>query len=733
MIWIAPLLAQDKVPQLEEIWKEAKYRAQGAGIDFMNDGQRYTEKRRGQGRYQLIVAYSIEDSRPVDTLFNTRWVIDNIDTLEQFSFQKYSFSENNQKILLKQGIESIYRRSTRENNYVWDTKKEQLIPLSTEHKQRSATFSPDGEKIAYTMQNDLYIKDLSSTEVTRVTKDGEKNKLINGTTDWVYEEEFAFTKAFFWAPDNEKIAYYKFDESHVKQFTMPIYRGLYPQMYEFKYPKAGGRNSLISLHIYHLEDEQKVKVDVSQGKSQFSEVYDFDRIDQTWEYVPRIKWTPNPDQLCVQRMNRHQNRLDLMLADASSGETEILFTETNDTYISVHDNLTFLQDSDQFLWTSEQSGYNQIYLYNMQGDKVQQITAGAGPVTKFYGYDPSEKVLYYQSAEVSPLERHVYRINLQGNNKQQLSEEKGTHDFTFDPTFSYFLHEFSNVHTPPRITLHHSNGAQIRMMENNEALRERLEDYNLTKKEFFSFTTEQDVKLNGWMMKPPSFDESEQYPVLMYVYGGPGSQTVQNKWGRSNYFWYQHLTNQGYIIVSVDNRGTGARTAEFKKMTYKELGKYETKDQIAAAEYLKQKNYVAPERIGIWGWSYGGYMSSLCLMKGHATFNLAIAVAPLANWRFYDTIYTERFMQTPQENPEGYDDNSPINFVDSLRGDYLWVHGSADDNVHYQNGMEMINALVRANKPFQFMVYPNRDHSIFGGNARLHLYNKMTNFLKERL
>ncbi len=726
---------QEKVPQLTEIWAQHKFRASRANVDFMPDGQRYTELHRTEKGHQFIMAFYINKDQPGDTLFHSRWVTEQVDTLEQFSFQQYNFSREGEKILLKQAVEPIYRRSSRSFNYVWDRQKEKLIPLSNKDKQRSATFSPGGDKIAYTIDNDLYYKNINNGEVTQVTHDGEKNKIINGTTDWVYEEEFAFTKAFFWSPDNQKLAYYKFDEAHVKQITMPIYKGLYPKMYKFKYPKAGERNSLISLHIYHLNkpDQKPVKVNVGKGKEQFSKSYNFDRINKTWEYIPRVKWTNDPDKLCVFRMNRHQNKLDLMLANAQDGSTKIMYTESNDTYIKIHDNLTFLDNGEQFIWTSEKSGYNHIYLYNMKGEEIRQITTGDWPVTKFYGINQDKNILYYQSAEVSPMERHVYKINLQGEKKERLTESSGTHDFTFAPTYSYYLHQFSDANTPPRFSLHQQNGEQIKMLEDNQELKELLDKYKLTDKTFFDFKTEEEVKLNGWMMKPTDFDKDKKYPLLMYVYGGPGHQTVKDRWGSYNYMWYQMLANKGYMIVSVDNRGTGARGAEFERVTYKQLGKYETIDQIDAAKYLGEKNYIDKDRIGIWGWSYGGYMSSLCIMKGAPVFNLAMAVAPLANWRFYDTIYSERFMQTPQENPEGFDNNSPIHYVDSLEGDYLWVHGASDDNVHYQNAMEMINALVLANKQFQFMVYPNRDHSIIGGNARLHLYTKMTNFLEERL
>jgi len=432
-------------------------------------------------------------------------------------------------------------------------------------------------------------------------------------------------------------------------------------------------------------------------------------------------------------MNRHQNKLELILVDAKSGMETTILTEESDTYIDIHDNLTFLDDNKSFIWTSEKDGYNHIYHYDISGKLITQVTQGNWDVTEYIGFDPDASLFYYESAEESPMERHLYSIKMNGSKKKKLTEKKGHNGVVFSKGFKYFINYHSDANNPYYITLHNASGKEIRVLESNDPMKKRLKEFQLSPKEFFSFSTSEKVKLNGYMIKPPNFDPSKKYPVMMYVYGGPGAQTVEDSYGGRNYFWFQMLAQQGYIVVSVDNRGTGARGRDFKNCTYQQLGKYETMDQIEAAKWLQKQAYVDGNRIGIWGWSYGGYMSSLCITKGADVFKMAIAVAPVTNWRYYDTIYTERYMRTPQENPDGYDDNSPINHVDKLEGKYLLIHGMADDNVHFQNAVEMSESLIRANKQFDYYAYPNRNHGIYGFNARMHLYTKMTDFIQENL
>ena len=703
--------AQDGKITLNDIWRSGKFRAEMVyGINSMNDGSHYTSLERKDGGSAIVKYSYLNDESEV--MLNSNDLPD----IERFG--AYVFSADEKKVLLATETEAIYRHSTRSAFYVYDFEKEVLRKLST-GKQRLATFSPSGNQVAFVRENNLFVKDFVSGKETQITQDGKRNSIINGATDWVYEEEFGFDKGFAWSPDGKKIAFYRFDESEVPTFSMDMFKNqLYPSQEVFKYPKAGEANAQVNIFIHHLDKNQTVEAKVST---------------QDEYYIPRIKWTRDGNLLSVQRLNRHQNALDFILVNAQDGSSNVIFTETDEAYVDVDDDLFFLEDKAHFVWTSERSGYNHLYLYRMNGKLVRQITKGNWDLTHFYGVDPDGKTLYYQSAEESPLRRSVYRIDVKGRNKKRLSQKEGTNVAYFSANFSLFINQFSNANTPFDYALYSKDGKRVKDIVNNDQLKKTLSELHIAPKEFFTFTTSEGVELNGWMIKPKDFDATKKYPVFMTVYGGPGSQTVTDAWGYSNYFWHQMLAQEGYIVVSVDNRGTGARGRDFKKITYQQLGKYETIDQIEAAKYLAGLDYVDGDRIGIQGWSYGGYMSSLCLTKGAEQFRAAIAVAPVTNWRYYDTIYTERYMRTPQENAEGYDNNSPINHVDKMEGAYLLVHGSADDNVHYQNTMEMITALVNANKQFDLFIYPDNNHGIYHGNARLHLYTKMTNFLKENL
>ena len=702
--------AQEKTIELEDIWASRTFSPEWVwGLNSMNDGVHYSSMNYGNGNV-YVTEYSYETGDSVSTIIDSK-------NFEDLNFEDYSFSKNEQKVLLPTATESIYRHSTRSKYYIYDRETTNARELST-GKQRLAQFSPDASKVAFVRENNIFIKDLKSDSETQVTTDGEMNKIINGATDWVYEEEFAFDNGFQWNANGTKIAFYRFNEEAVPEFSMDMFSALYPSQTRFKYPKAGEANSTVEIFIYDLESNKIIEAAI-EVEEEF--------------YIPRIKWTNNQNVLSVQRMNRHQNNLDFILVNATDGSANTIFTETDEAYIDVTDNLTFLNDGEHFVWTSEKSGYNHIYLYNLKGKQVRKITKGNYEVTDFYGVDESNNTVYFASAERSAMNRDVYSVQLNGRNKKMLTNKVGTNSATFSTSYKYFINQHSDANTPYFFSLFDATGTEVRTLKDNARLNETLGNYALSTKEFFNFETSEGVDLNGWMMKPHDFDESKEYPVFMYLYGGPGSQQVTDAWGGSNFLWFQMLTQQGYIVACVDNRGTGARGAEFKKCTYQQLGKFETQDQIEANRHLASLPYVDGGRIGIFGWSYGGYMSSLCLLKGADDFKMAIAVAPVTNWRYYDSIYTERYMRTPQENAAGYDDNSPINHVDKLKGKYLLVHGSADDNVHYQNTMEMTTALVNANKDFDMFVYPNKNHGIYGGYTRLHLFRKMTNFIKENL
>ena len=702
--------AQEKTIELEDIWASRIFSPEWVwGLNSMNDGVHYSSMNYGNGNV-YVTEYSYETGDSVSTIIDSK-------NFEDINFDDYSFSKNEQKVLLPTATESIYRHSTRSKYYIYDRETRNALELST-GKQRLAQFSPDATKVAFVRENNIFIKDLKSDLETQVTTDGEMNKIINGATDWVYEEEFAFDNGFQWNSNGTKIAFYRFNEEAVPEFSMDMFSALYPSQTRFKYPKAGEANSTVEIFIYDVASNKIVEAAI-ETEDEF--------------YIPRIKWTKNENILSVQRMNRHQNNLDLILVNANDGSAKTIFTETDEAYIDVTDNLTFLNDGEHFVWTSEKSGYNHIYLYNLKGKQVRKITKGDYEVTDFYGVDESTNTVYFASAERSAMHRDVYSVQLNGRNKRMLTNRVGTNSATFSTSYKYFINQHSDANTPYHFSLFDATGTEVRTLKDNATLNETLGNYALSTKEFFNFETTEGVNLNAWMMKPHDFDATKEYPVFMYLYGGPGSQQVTDAWGGSNFLWFQMLTQQGYIVACVDNRGTGARGAEFKKCTYQQLGKLETQDQIEANRHLASLPYVDGSRIGIFGWSYGGYMSSLCLLKGADDFKMAIAVAPVTNWRYYDSIYTERYMRTPQENASGYDDNSPINHVEKLKGKYLLVHGSADDNVHYQNTMEMTTALVNANKQFDLFIYPNKNHGIYGGYTRLHLFTKMTNFIKENL
>jgi len=706
--------AQKKDITLEDIWSNGTFRTDRLNaFHSMRIGDYYTIQNfdRETGTTSLD-KYSYKTLEKVETLVDSR------ELKEIKSFDSYEFNADETKLLLGSDSEQIYRHSSRGIFYVYTISSKQLQPVS-EHKIQEPTFSPDGNKVAYTYNNNIYIKNLINNGTVQVTSDGEKNKIINGTTDWVYEEEFAFVRAFDWNTNSDKLAFLRFDETDVPEFSMDIYgKSLYPTQQVFKYPKAGENNALVSLHIFNLTSKKSSQVDL-KDKAQY--------------YIPRIEWTKNSNALAVTTLNRHQNNLNLLFVDGTTLDSFVVLNEKDAAYIDITDNLTFLKDN-SFIWTSEKDGYNHIYHYNSNGKLINQVTKGNWEVTNYYGYDPTTKRIFYQAVEDGSINRTIYSIKLNGKDKKRLSTNTGTNNADFSNSFNYYVNTYSDAGTPSIYTLNDTkSGKQLKEIKNNKNLAEKLADYTISPKEFFMLKTN-NGEFNAWMIKPADFDPNKTYPLFMYQYSGPGSQSVANRWNSANDYWYQMLAQKGYIIACVDGRGTGFKGAAFKKVTHKELGKYEIEDQIEAAKELGKLDYIDESNIGIWGWSYGGYMSSLAITKGADIFKMAIAVAPVTSWRFYDTVYTERYMQTPQENASGYDDNSPINHVEKLKGAYLLVHGTGDDNVHVQNTTRMINALVEANKQFDLFVYPDRTHGIYRGlNTRLHLYKKMTTFIDNNL
>lgn len=703
------LIAQNKKDiTLDDIWKNSTFRSETvSGISSMQDGLHYTTYNDG-----AILRYEYKSGKLIDTVLSEKWL------KESISIGDYEFNSDESRIIIKTDVVPIYRRSYKAIYYIYNRKTKEMTPVSDKGKQQYAALSPSGDKVAFARDNNLFVKDLVNENEKQITTDGKTNEIINGSCDWVYEEEFEFAPAFFWNVDGSSIAYYRFDESKVREYQIAKYGKLYPEEYVYKYPKAGEANSLIDIFIYDVKKSSAIKVDI--GK-------------ETDIYMPRLKWTQDPNTLCVYRMNRHQNKLELLLADSKTGTTKPLMTEENKFYIDINDNMIFMKDKQHFIWSSEKEGFNQLYLYKMNGLLENKITKDNVDISDFYGVDEINKIAYYQAADPTPMERHIFSVKLDGTGKKMLTTKKGQDRADFSSNYKYFINFHSDANTPSYITLNTSDGKEVRVLEDNSKLNKKLGDYNITLKEFFKFKTSEGIELNGWMIKPKNFDATKKYPVFMTVYGGPGINTVNDTWEGGNYFWEQMMSENGYIIVSVDNRGTGYRGEQFKKCTYLNLGKLESDDQIEAAKYLRTLTYVNGDRIGIFGWSYGGYMTSLCMTKGADYFKAGIAVAPVTNWRYYDNIYTERYMQTPQENQKGYDDNSPIAFVDKLKGKFLLIHGTADDNVHFQNSMEFVTALIKANKQFENFFYPNKNHGIYGGNTRMHLYTMMTDFIYKNL
>lgn len=637
----------------------------------------------------------------------------------------YILSADKKKLLVLTGREPIYRRSSKSFVFLHDIASKTTRKLDAQ-KLLHPTFSPDGSKVAYVKDNNLYLYEVANGSARAITSDGKWNHIINGNCDWVYEEEFEFTRAYQWSPKGNYIAYYRFDETNVKEYQFTQYDNTYNKQYTYKYPKAGEANSVVEIHIHDIQGNKTVKAQYEQGDI----------------YIPRIKWTQDDTQLVVYWMNRHQNHLKLLLTHATSGASHTLYEEKNKYFVEINDQWWWLKDGKHFLFTSEMDGYRHLYLYSMDGKTSIQLTKGNYEITQVNGVDEANKRIYYTMAYPRPMDRNLFVTDFTGRKTEQLTSGEAWNRVSLNDDFTKFYNYRSDLNTPEVVTLNEIvvgkkkkiSARVTETVEDNKRQRARLEEYGIGKAEFIRIPNRQGDTLNGWMLKPREFDPSKKYPVLFCNYGGPGSQEVENRFGAVS-MWHQYLAQKGFIIVSVDNTGTGYRGEEFKKKTYLQLGKYEIEDQIDAARHLASFPYVDKDNIGHWGWSYGGFMSSLAITKGNDVFTAAVAVAPVTNWRYYDNIYTERYMRTPQENASGYDDNSPINFTDRIKGKYLIIHGTADDNVHFQNSTQMITALVKSNIDFESAYYPNKNHSISGmlDNTTFHLYSKMSKWILENL
>lgn len=713
LVMLGGLSAQNgsKQVDLKEI-TDGKFRQVSAIGDMRSlpDGEHYTAMNSDRN---MIIKYSYRTGHPVDTLFNAK-------TARECTFKDfegYLISSTGHRILVWRDSESIYRRSSKAVIYDYDVRRNFVKPLTeSTSKQMIPTFSPDGRMCAYVRDNNIWIKKFDFDTETQVTKDGEINKVLNGITDWVYEEEFSVTNLMAWSPDNEYLAFGKTNETEVPTYSMQKFdNNLYPDFYTYKYPKAGQKNSKITLHSYSVasKDIKELKLPVNEET-----------------YIPRIVFTTNADQLAVMTLNRTQNVFNMYYANPKSGVFRLVLREENKSYVDSEYLTSIRFSASGFTYLSEQNGYAHIYLYSPTGVMQRQVTKGNWDVTRLIGIDEVTKTVYYESAEESPLRRAVYKIDAKGV-KTKLTTQTGTNSAEFSANFAYYVNKYSNANTPMQITVYEAKkGTALRVLQDNNALKKKLAEYGYTKKEFFTVQTASGYELNAWMVKPVNFDENKKYPVLMVQYSGPASQEVTDSYG---FDWEHYLASKGIMVVSVDGRGTGARGEAFRKCTYMKMGLLESQDQVEAAQALGKLSYVDANRIAIWGWSFGGYCTLMSMSTGNGTFKAGIAVAPPTDWKYYDSIYTERFMRTPNENFEGYAATSPIKLADKLQGKLLLIHGSADDNVHFQNSMEYAEALVQANKQFDMQVYKDRNHSIYGGNTRFHLYTKMSDFLFNNL
>jgi dipeptidyl-peptidase-4 len=681
------------------------------GVNWMKDGKYYSSQDGNK-----IVRVNV-------TTGQTEAILCDGDALTpNLSIQEYEFSSDEKKLLLLTEREGIYRRSFKAEYYLYDLTTNTLQRLSPNGKQSYASFSPDATHVAFVRNNNLFYVNLSTMREIQVTDDGKFNHIINGSTDWVYEEEFGFAKAFYWSPDGKKLAYHRFDESNVRQYTMQKWNkgALYPENYVFKYPKAGESNSVVEIWIYDLTSGKKVKADIGT---------------ETDMYIPRVTWTNNPSVLSIRRLNRLQNVLDIIHADANTGVSNVVLTEKNDKYVDIDycDDLYYLSDGKHFIYSSEQSGYKHLYLYTMEGKRVNQVTQGDWEVTEFLGADEKTKTIYYLSTEGGYLGRQFYSISFDGRKKNALTTLPGSHTINLSTDYQYYLDYFTSATQPLQVSLFQTKGNKpVKVLETNEALVKKAEEYGLVNKEFFTYPSADGVtQLDAAIMKPRDFDPTKKYPVMVFQYSGPRSPSVRQNYGPD--VWGQLLVQKGYLVVTLDTRGSGYRGEKFVKQTFREMGKLELEDLLAGGRYLASLPYVNGSRLGIYGWSYGGFMASLVMTKGAGVYKLGIAGAPVTNWRYYDNIYTERYMQLPKDNASGYDDNSPIKYAERLQGHFLLIHGTGDDNVHFQNSVALQDALINAGKQFRSFYYPDDPHGIRGAKRRHHLYTMMTEFILEKL
>ena len=724
MLCLSVFFGNAQVVTLQEVANGA-YRTEGiSGIKPMLDGEHYTQISRDRKK---IVKYSFKTGKEVATVFDVSTARDC--TIK--SFDDYIMSPDESRILIQTETKPIYRRSFTAVYYIFNVRNNTMEALSEGGPQQVPLFSPDGNQIAFVRNNNIYlVKLLFGNSESQITEDGKYNEVLNGIPDWVYEEEFGFNRAFDFSADSKMLAYIRFDESKVPMYSFPMYQGMnpsldqyavYPGSYDYKYPMPGVDNSKVSVHTFDIKSKVTRKLDLPLDED---------------GYIPRIQFTKDENTLAIMTLNRHQNRFDLYFANPRSTLCKLVVRDEAEQYIKeeAYGNMTFYANN--FVMMSEKDGFNHLYLYSAGGNLIKQITKGKFEVKSFLGWDEKTNTYYYSSNEESPLRTAIYKIDAKGR-KTKLSSREGTNQAIFSKSMKYYINTFSNLATPPVITINDNTGKTLTTLVDNKKLAQKVASMNLPSKEFFTFTTSDGVQLNGWMMKPANFDPSKKYPVIMHQYSGPGSQQVIDRWNIGSRgdggMFEAYMADHGFISVCVDGRGTGGRGSDFEKCTYLNLGVKEARDQVETALYLGTLPYIDSKNIGIWGWSCGGYCTLMSMSEGTPAFKAGVAVAAPSDWRYYDTVYTERFMRTPKENMEGYQASSAMTRASQLNGELLLIHGTADDNVHLRNASEYSEALVQADKQFDMHIYTNRNHGIRGGNTTKHLLTRVTEFFIENL
>jgi dipeptidyl-peptidase-4 len=714
----APARAQQTL-SVERIFASRDFRVQGLpALQWMRDGQRYSYVQPGTSGVTDLVAEDARTGAKTRLVDGSRLVV--AGQQKPIEIEDYTWSPDERKLLIYTNSQPVWRENTKGTYYLYDLDAGRITPVSTRPGwQMFAKLSPDGRRVGFVRDNDLYVTDMTTGQETRLTSDG-SDAIINGTFDWVYEEELGLQDGWRWSPDGARIAFWRLDASRERNFSwINDTDSAYSRVVQLRYPKAGSPNAIAKIGV----------VEIAGGAPRFVDTGSDPEV-----YLARMEWAESPNEIVIQRLNRHQNKLEVLLADARTGASRTVFTDTDPAWVEVDDDFQWINGGKDFLFSSERDGFNHLYLVSRDGRNVRQLTRGRWDVTSVTAVDERTGTVYFGAHAPQPEQTHLYRVRLNGSGLQQITREPGTHSARIASNSPFFLSTYSSAGVPPVTRLQSTaDGAVVRTLVDNAPVRQTVQSLGVTRPEFFNFRTADGTELRGSMIKPANFDASKKYPVLMYVYGGPGSQTAIDSWGGTRYLWHQMLAQRGYVVVSVDNRGTGARGSAFKKATYLKLGAVETADQVEAARHLATLPWVDATRIGIWGWSYGGFMTASAMFAPGSPFKAGVAVAPVVDWSLYDTIYTERFMRTPQENAAGYRNNAPVSNAANLRGRFLLIHGTGDDNVHFQNTTQLVNALQAAGKQFDFMMYPNRNHGISGGNTSQHLYTLMTNWVTENL